>query len=177
MLREASAEPSKAAQLTWALRLHMVRWARLIVPGKGGWGQGRAVTRCRRSWPPTVVDTPAPPRPTQPQALDAAKGMLALHSHAPPIVHRDLKGPNLLVDYSWRIKVGFGCPPMMHAKCVPRATCATELAWQSDDGFSKRPTLHPTPVQPQKQVTDFNLSKVVEQGLSALSTQSPVNPR
>lgn len=24
-------------------------------------------------------------------ALDAAKGMLALHSHSPPIIHRDLK--------------------------------------------------------------------------------------
>jgi len=38
-------------------------------------------------------------------ALDAAKGMLALHAHQPVILHRDLKGPNLLVDDSWRVKV------------------------------------------------------------------------
>jgi serine/threonine protein kinase len=38
-------------------------------------------------------------------ALDAAKGMLALHSHQPPIIHRDLKSPNLLVDGAWRVKV------------------------------------------------------------------------
>ncbi|KAA6419342.1 MAG: kinase [Trebouxia sp. A1-2] len=38
-------------------------------------------------------------------ALDAAKGMLQLHSHKPPILHRDLKSPNLLVDKHWRVKV------------------------------------------------------------------------
>lgn len=37
--------------------------------------------------------------------LDAAKGMLYLHSHKPPIIHRDLKSPNLLVDNNWRVKV------------------------------------------------------------------------
>eukprot|EP00889_Picochlorum_renovo_P002393 jgi/Picre1/29423/NNA_004811.t1 len=37
-------------------------------------------------------------------ALDAAKGMLYLHNHAPPIIHRDLKSPNLLVDKHWREK-------------------------------------------------------------------------
>ena len=32
-------------------------------------------------------------------ALDAARGMLYLHSHKPrPILHRDLKSPNLFVN-------------------------------------------------------------------------------
>jgi serine/threonine protein kinase len=43
-----------------------------------------------------------------PQALDAAKGMLALHAHSPAIIHRDLKSPNLLVDKHWRVKVRAG---------------------------------------------------------------------
>jgi serine/threonine protein kinase len=30
-------------------------------------------------------------------ALDAARGMLYLHSHKPIILHRDLKSPNLFV--------------------------------------------------------------------------------
>ncbi|EFN52530.1 hypothetical protein CHLNCDRAFT_13628, partial [Chlorella variabilis] len=34
-----------------------------------------------------------------------AKGMLCLHVHNPPILHRDLKSPNLLVDAAWRVKV------------------------------------------------------------------------
>ncbi|DBB05340.1 TPA: hypothetical protein ACH3X3_010560 [Trebouxia sp. C0006] len=38
-------------------------------------------------------------------ALDAAKGVLQLHSHKPPILHRDLKSPNMLVDRHWRVKV------------------------------------------------------------------------
>ncbi|KAL4422385.1 hypothetical protein ABPG75_008582 [Micractinium tetrahymenae] len=39
-------------------------------------------------------------------ALDAAKGMLYLHGHKPqPIIHRDLKSPNLLVTKDWRVKV------------------------------------------------------------------------
>jgi len=33
------------------------------------------------------------------------QGMLQLHSHKPPILHRDLKSPNLLVDKHWRVKV------------------------------------------------------------------------
>lgn len=31
--------------------------------------------------------------------------MLQLHSHPHPILHRDLKSPNLLVDKHWRVKV------------------------------------------------------------------------
>ena len=38
-------------------------------------------------------------------ALDAAAGVLHLHEQAPPILHRDLKSPNLLVTADWRCKV------------------------------------------------------------------------
>lgn len=34
-----------------------------------------------------------------------AKGMNYLHTSHPPIVHRDLKSPNLLVDKNWVVKV------------------------------------------------------------------------
>lgn len=38
-------------------------------------------------------------------ATDAAKGMLYLHTRSPPIIHRDLKSPNLLVDALWHVKI------------------------------------------------------------------------
>lgn len=38
-------------------------------------------------------------------ALQAARGMLYLHTHSPPICHRDLKSSNLVVDDHWVVKV------------------------------------------------------------------------
>ena len=39
-------------------------------------------------------------------ALGAAAGMCYLHNCSPPVIHRDLKSPNLMVDRYFRVKVG-----------------------------------------------------------------------
>ncbi|XP_065836836.1 uncharacterized protein [Oscarella lobularis] len=36
---------------------------------------------------------------------DAANGVLYLHTRHPPVIHRDLKSSNLLLDANWRVKV------------------------------------------------------------------------
>ena len=38
-------------------------------------------------------------------AVSVAKGMQYLHSRSPPILHLDLKSPNILVDDKWRVKI------------------------------------------------------------------------
>jgi serine/threonine protein kinase len=38
-------------------------------------------------------------------ATDAAKGMNYLHTYSPPIIHRDLKSHNLLVDKNFNVKI------------------------------------------------------------------------
>jgi len=39
-------------------------------------------------------------------SINTAEGMLFLHSHKPPIIHRDLKTQNLMVDKNFKVKVG-----------------------------------------------------------------------
>ncbi|KAL3138899.1 hypothetical protein ABBQ32_005722 [Trebouxia sp. C0010 RCD-2024] len=66
-------------------------------------------------------------------ALDAAKGMLQLHSHPDAILHRDLKSPNLLVDRHWRVKVtDFNLSSMVKSyadSCNHSSTAATNPRW------------------------------------------------
>ncbi|KAK9136155.1 hypothetical protein Syun_015485 [Stephania yunnanensis] len=50
-------------------------------------------------------------------ALDVAKGINYLHCLSPPIVHWDLKSPNLLVDRNWTVKVcDFGLSDSRHTR-------------------------------------------------------------
>ncbi len=59
-------------------------------------------------------------------ALEAAKGMLYLHSRAEPVLHRDLKSANLLVDKHWHVKVAdFNLSRVMNASAVVSSVSAT----------------------------------------------------
>ena len=97
------------------------------------------------------------------QALDAAKGMLCLHVHNPPILHRDLKSPNLLVDAAWRVKVSDAVGgPLNTSACVLQAWAASLTAVEA---------------HPPCQVCDFNLSKLLEESVRSSSAGGLLNPR
>ena len=63
-------------------------------------------------------------------AKDIVKGLLYLHSCEPPIVHRDLKSPNLLVDKDFSVKVcDFGLSRIMSGKCLSTKKTVGTLHW------------------------------------------------
>lgn len=59
--------------------------------------------------------------------LDAARGVLYLHSAHPPIIHRDIKCANLLVNEHWVVKVAdFGMSRIVNlAQSAPMTACGT----------------------------------------------------
>lgn len=73
-------------------------------------------------------------------ALDVAKGMNYLHTGHPPIVHRDLKSPNLLVDRHWVVKVcDFGLSRMKHHTYLSSKSCAGTPEWMAPEVLRNEP--------------------------------------
>ncbi|KAK9862943.1 hypothetical protein WJX84_012116 [Apatococcus fuscideae] len=72
-------------------------------------------------------------------ALDAAKGMLQLHSHRPPILHRDLKSPNLLVDKHWRCKIAdFNLSRVMETTAIMSSITANNPRWLAPEVITRQ---------------------------------------
>ncbi|KAK1352884.1 dual specificity protein kinase shkD [Heracleum sosnowskyi] len=67
-------------------------------------------------------------------ALDVARGMNYLHHRNPPIVHRDLKTSNLLVDKNWNVKVGdFGLSKLKHATFLTEKSGRGTPQWMAPE--------------------------------------------
>ncbi|KAK6783269.1 hypothetical protein RDI58_021066 [Solanum bulbocastanum] len=74
-------------------------------------------------------------------ALDVARGMCYLHRRNPPIVHRDLKSSNLLVDKSWTVKVGdFGLSKLKHATFLTANSGRGSPQWMAPEVLRNEPS-------------------------------------
>uniref|UniRef100_A0A1D1Y4B0 non-specific serine/threonine protein kinase n=1 Tax=Anthurium amnicola TaxID=1678845 RepID=A0A1D1Y4B0_9ARAE len=74
-------------------------------------------------------------------ALDVAKGVNYLHCLNPPIVHWDLKSPNLLVDKNWAVKVcDFGLSRFKANTFVSSKSVAGTPEWMAPEFLRGEPT-------------------------------------
>ncbi|XP_009608795.1 uncharacterized protein [Nicotiana tomentosiformis] len=74
-------------------------------------------------------------------ALDIARGMNYLHHFNPPIVHRDLKSSNLLVDKNWTVKVGdFGLSRLKHETYLTTKSGKGTPQWMAPEVLRNEPS-------------------------------------
>ncbi|KAL8490542.1 hypothetical protein ACS0TY_022531 [Phlomoides rotata] len=74
-------------------------------------------------------------------ALDIARGMNYLHRYNPPIIHRDLKSSNLLVDKNWTVKVGdFGLSRLKHETYLTTKTGKGTPQWMAPEVLRNEPS-------------------------------------
>ncbi|KAL2498108.1 Protein kinase superfamily protein [Abeliophyllum distichum] len=74
-------------------------------------------------------------------ALDVAKGINYLHCLNPPIVHSDLKSPNLLVDKSWTVKVcDFGLSRFKANTFISSMSAAGTPEWMAPEFLRGEPS-------------------------------------
>ncbi|GLT94647.1 hypothetical protein SLE2022_123760 [Rubroshorea leprosula] len=74
-------------------------------------------------------------------AYDVAKGMNYLHRCNPPIVHRDLKSPNLLVDKKYTVKVcDFGLSRLKENTFLPSKSAAGTPEWMAPEVLRDEPS-------------------------------------
>ncbi|RWR82519.1 serine/threonine-protein kinase CTR1 isoform X1 [Cinnamomum micranthum f. kanehirae] len=74
-------------------------------------------------------------------AYDVAKGMNYLHKRNPPIVHRDLKSPNLLVDKKYTVKVcDFGLSRLKENTFLSSKSTAGTPEWMAPEVLRDEPS-------------------------------------
>ncbi|CAM8915176.1 unnamed protein product [Rhodiola kirilowii] len=74
-------------------------------------------------------------------AMDIAQGMNYLHHSNPPIVHRDLKSSNLLVDKNWNVKVGdFGLSQLKLETYLLTKTGKGTPQWMAPESLRHEPS-------------------------------------
>ncbi|GAB4821932.1 hypothetical protein N2152v2_008978 [Parachlorella kessleri] len=96
------------------------------------------ILRAARRTPPIAAKLNWPRRLSM--LLDCAKGMLYLHCHSPPIIHRDLKTPNLLVTSDWHVRVSdFNLSKILESTAVLSSAQATNPRWLAPEVLKAQP--------------------------------------
>ena len=92
-------------------------------------------------------------------AVQAAKGMLYLHSQNPPICHRDLKSSNLVVDDHWVVKVtDFGMSRFMPSGEARGRSFASSITGSFDSNAYQEDTRLVLPNEQMQQATRGSLA-------------------
>jgi hypothetical protein len=73
--------------------------------GASGSSVGASGSSAGSGGAPAAAAPRPPPRLARAVAAGVARGMAALHARRPPLLHLDLKSPNILLDKSWNVKV------------------------------------------------------------------------
>ncbi|OWM63963.1 probable serine/threonine-protein kinase SIS8 [Punica granatum] len=74
-------------------------------------------------------------------ALDVVRGMNYLHHRNPPILHRDLKSSNLLVDRNWNVKAGdFGLSRLKNASLLATKSGRGTPQWMAPEVLRNEPS-------------------------------------
>ncbi|KAL4422764.1 hypothetical protein ABPG75_008961 [Micractinium tetrahymenae] len=77
---------------------------------------------------------PLPPKLQRSVAVSVARGMAYLHSRTPPLLHLDLKSPNILLDERWRVKIAdFGLSRLKSNASCMQGTGAGTPEWMSPE--------------------------------------------
>lgn len=129
-------------------------WDALRLPLSAPYAVSDGTTRT--AWPLSLYEShanpPLPPKGTWPWVLvkrvacGAARGMTYLHSGTPPVLHRDLKSANLLLDDSYAAKVcDFGLSRLKAQERSMTGNCGT-VQWMAPEVLANQRYAEPADV-------------------------------
>mmetsp|Transcript_37282 Transcript_37282/g.42584 ORF Transcript_37282/g.42584 Transcript_37282/m.42584 type:complete len:730 (+) Transcript_37282:202-2391(+) len=129
-------------------------WDALRLPLQAPYVQSDGTTRT--AWPISLyidkLNSPIPPKGVWPWLLvkrvasGAARGMTYLHSGSPPVLHRDLKSANLLLDESYTTKVcDFGLSRLKAQERSMTGNCGT-VQWMAPEILGNQAYAEPADV-------------------------------
>lgn len=73
-------------------------------------------------------------------AMDTVRGVLNLHARTPPILHRDLKSPNILISASWTAKVtDFNLSKILEEDARNSSAAAMNPRWLAPEVLDGQP--------------------------------------